>query len=115
VSEIDKKIQAMYSRLDTYEAPMKEMLLQICEQIGYGRVLQIVSQAWVAKDPIGAKLVGTCKGLTVPCDCDDKPHCEWCCGSGWLTEHVSELKGGDLAKRVQALEAEMKRMQGDGK
>lgn len=84
------------SVLDGYEAPYKAALLQICEQIGYGRVMQLSSQMWQEKDPIGSFVVGTCKISTVPCGCNDgsKPfeHCDWCCGCGWLTEHVKQIK-----------------------
>lgn len=35
----------------------------ICEQIGYGRVMQIASELWQKKDPTGALTIGPCTGL----------------------------------------------------
>lgn len=37
-------------------------VLRACEAIGYGRVMQIASDAWRAKDPIGALTIGPCAG-----------------------------------------------------
>ncbi len=40
------------------EMRAKEQIIRICEQIGYGRVMQIASTAWVMVDPLGALTVG---------------------------------------------------------
>ena len=34
------------------------IILNICEEIGYGRVMQIAADAWREKDPVGALTIG---------------------------------------------------------
>ena len=68
------------------------IVLGYCESIGYGRVMQIASEAWKEKCKIGAMVVGPCAGLTVPCGCAEPSLCDWCCGSMWLTKKVKKIK-----------------------
>lgn len=74
----------------------KKTVSELCDRIGFGRVLQLASELWVERGitlntrSVG-KLVGPHKGCTVPCLCRTlKPpaidHCDLCCGCGWLTE-----------------------------
>ena len=76
----------------------EKLVKGIAELIGYGRVMQIASQAWEEKaisqglDGSGF-VIGPCTALTESCGCVEvEGSCEWCCGSGWLTKHVKELK-----------------------
>ena len=39
-----------------------DLVVRICEQIGYGRVMQIASEAWRGKNPKGAISMGECFG-----------------------------------------------------
>ncbi len=75
-------------RVEAAESQVKDL----CEFIGYGRVMQIASEAWQEKDDKGAFQIGTCVGLTEPCGCEKPSKCDWCCGTGWLTKHVKSLK-----------------------
>jgi hypothetical protein len=87
-----QEIERVYAKIDAYEAPFKSALQSICETIGYGRVMQLSSQMWQEKDPVGSFVVGTCKGSTVPCGC--KSGCDWCGGCRWLTKHTKAVKDG---------------------
>lgn len=67
-------------------------VVDYCESIGYGRVMQIASEAWKEKCKMGAMVVGPCAGLTEPCGCEEPSKCDWCCGSMWLTKKVKKVK-----------------------
>ena len=64
---------------------------ELCEQIGYGFVMESASRQWLKKDP-AAFLVGPCESETRKCECRKPNECDWCCGTGWLTKKVKELK-----------------------
>jgi len=67
---------------------------QLGELIGYGRTMQLCEQIWSAKGGINsgvAHSVGPCVAFMVPCphpELDDNGHCDWCCGSGRVTDRV---------------------------
>jgi len=71
----------------------------LCERIGYGNVMASASRLWALKcdeenTPRSNFMVGPCELLTVKCPhptLDDNGHCEWCCGTGWLTKRVFEI------------------------
>jgi hypothetical protein len=92
--EFKAAMEQVNSVMDNYESPYKGALRDICEAIGYGRSMSLISEWWGLKlgGNGGEFVVGTCKALTVPCGCDDQPHCDWCCGCGWLTKHVKSIK-----------------------
>lgn len=73
-------------------AAMKEVVVGLCEAMGYGAVMQVASEVWQAKDPKGGFVVGPCAAFTEPCGCESPKDCEWCCGCGWLTKHVAIIK-----------------------
>lgn len=45
-----------------FEKDYLATLTMICRRIGYGRVMQVASEAWRAIDPIGAISLGPCFG-----------------------------------------------------
>lgn len=45
-----------------WEAPHVAAVPSACQAIGYGRVMQIASEAWQRMDPVGALTVGPCAG-----------------------------------------------------
>lgn len=67
------------------------------EQIGFGNMMHLASAIWDEIQPGGAFAYGPCTGSTVPCDHQGKPghKCDWCCGSGWVTERVAEAMEDD--------------------
>ncbi len=73
------------------EAAEKE-LINLCDFLGYGRVMRIASDAWRQKDQHGALQIGSAIGLTEPCGCENPRSCEWCCGTQWLTQKVKAVK-----------------------
>ncbi len=75
-----------------------ERIRQLGNEIGYGHLMWEASQEW-SKDlkrrwglDGGQFAVGPCVRLTVPCGCESPEDCDWCCGSGWLTERVKKAK-----------------------
>jgi hypothetical protein len=75
---------------DIYE---EEAVTRVCEQWGYGRVMQLASELWSRKDVHGGEFrVGPCAAMTVSCGCLEPHKCDWCEGCGWLTKKVAEIK-----------------------
>jgi hypothetical protein len=74
-----------------------ERVRDLCEQIGYGRVMQLAEALWGAKLRAagmagGEHTVGPCAALMVRCHHpvqDDNGHCEVCCGAGRVTKWVA--------------------------
>jgi hypothetical protein len=79
-----------------------EKVTDLGKQIGFGRIMQICTQAWGdflverGLPRTGAFVVGPCQKYAVPCVCATRDgtlegSCDWCCGSGWLTPAVRAL------------------------
>lgn len=76
----------------------EEAVRKICEQIGYGRTMQLCEQLWREKlsetgHEGGEHSTGPCVSMLVPCPCptfglDANGHCDWCCGSMRVTKRV---------------------------
>ena len=67
------------------------------QKIGFGNMMDIASRKWDERLKLkgltgGAFVVGPCKLMTFECGCKNAVKCDWCCGSGWLTKHVKEIK-----------------------
>lgn len=80
--------------LRDHAASEDSMVYRLCEQIGYGNVMQRAGRLWGEKDGVsgGGKTVGPYADGTVPCwHPGADPHCDWCYGCGWLTKNVAEL------------------------
>jgi len=70
----------------------------IGERIGYGNLMHLAQRAWrqklTEKNMQGGEFaVGCCTTFVVKCPCpedgkDANGHCDWCCGSGWVTKKV---------------------------
>jgi hypothetical protein len=57
-----REVQAAHAAVDAAQAGDIAAVLAACERIGYGRVMQVASDAWRKKDPVGALLVGEAAG-----------------------------------------------------
>jgi len=73
-----------------------EVIKLIGETMGYGRIMQLGQKFWreqLEEQGLGGGefASGPCVSLTVPCGCSSG-RCDWCCGAGWLTEHVKAVK-----------------------
>jgi hypothetical protein len=74
-----------------------ERVRDLCERIGYGRVMQLAEALWGAKardegNPGLEHTTGPCAVMMVPCRHpvrDANGHCEVCCGSGRVTKWVA--------------------------
>ena len=84
--------------LQLINAEEKVLAKHLGDKIGYGRMMQLAQEGWrevLEKQGIegGEFAYGPCVAMTVPCECDpEEEHCDWCCGAGWLTEHVKQIK-----------------------
>lgn len=75
--------------------PMDRIVAAIGKAIGFGRLMQLGQEMWkeslVQKNLAGGELsIGPCVAMLVPCPCGDPAHCDWCCGSGRVTERVAQ-------------------------
>lgn len=76
----------------------EEIARMVGDAIGYGRLMQLAQQAWRKKaKETGLDRsefsIGPCATFTVKCPHpengkDKDGHCDWCCGSGWVTKRV---------------------------
>ena len=86
------------------EASARRYIEPYCVIHGYGALLHDISKWWqeksVAEGFTGTgPVIGPHIGCTVPCICreqeyaedEDDPHCDWCCGCGWLTKKVHAI------------------------
>lgn len=64
-----------------------------CDAFGFGFVMQVAARVWRDRDPKGALVVGPCVSAVVECSHPGAtPHCDWCCGAGWVTQKVAEAQ-----------------------
>ena len=73
-------------------------VFQVCEEHGYGRVMQLAEQLWrekvTAEGFAGSEhTTGPCAVFMVPCPAGEHARavpCDWCCGAGRVTNRVAE-------------------------
>lgn len=70
---------------------------QLGKEVGYGHMMYQASKIWgiiLREKGLGGGefVVGPCKAQTVKCECDSPKDCDWCCGCGWITKKVKEVK-----------------------
>lgn len=93
----DETIEQINERFLREQAPSQRLVVNLCESLGYGFVMHEASRSWRMKPdfPGVGMMVGPHEGCTVECEHwgfdTDKDHCEWCCGSGWVTKYVADL------------------------
>lgn len=80
-----------WERMKRIQEAEDDEIRDLCERIGYGRVLHATADLWAAKDAIGAHTTGPAISLVVPCGCRGA-NCDWCCGSGRVTKRVRRAK-----------------------
>jgi hypothetical protein len=78
----------------------EQLVRQLGDRIGYGRLMQLAEEQWravlVDSGLEGGEFsVGPCAAELVPCPCppadaDHAGHCPWCCGVGRVTKRVFE-------------------------
>jgi hypothetical protein len=107
----DDEYKAFMKRMEPIHRMEEDAVRALCEQLGYGRVMQLAEQTWreksIAENFKGSEhTVGPCAAFMVRCPHhdDDFPgwldangHCDWCCGAGRVTQRVAkammEMKG----------------------
>lgn len=81
--------------------PEIEMLMHVCAVMGYGATMHEAAKLYkqwdlIRNDARGSNfVVGPCDAMVVPCECDVQHKCKWCCGCGWLTQHVKAMKDSE--------------------
>lgn len=70
---------------------------ELGNKIGYGNMMYLASEIW--REEIqgeglegGEFVVGPARTGTVECGCKWPYLCDWCCGCGWLTKKVKQIK-----------------------
>jgi hypothetical protein len=59
------------------------VVVALCERLGFGFVIQQAAREWLRRDPRGAIVTGPCAFFTVPCGCEVLGDCDRCHGAGW--------------------------------
>lgn len=86
----------------------REAVRRLGEAIGYGNLMQLAEALWGEALTAqgcgagGAHSVGPCVGGLVPCPCDDRVSCDWCCGAGRVTERVASAMRRERGEAVPA-------------
>ena len=67
---------------------------ELGRRMGFGNLMSTVSRLWQGTGQGGAFAVGPCVEACTPCPhpgtTEEDPHCDWCCGCGWVTWKVLE-------------------------
>jgi len=75
----------------------KDLVEFFGKKLGYGRLMQLASMCWrehLEREglPLGGEFVfGPCRSMVVECVCTNPKDCDFCCGTGWLTEGVRDF------------------------
>lgn len=97
----------------------KEAVKAIGQRIGFGRVMQLAEECWreaaIALGTDGGEhTCGPCAAFMVRCPCldTDEPGCDWCCGSGRVTERVRQamVHAGTFADLAAAVDTVSERV-----
>jgi hypothetical protein len=86
------------AKLPNFEAMLnreRAIVRALGDQIGYGNMMSIAEQEWRTKLDAqgmagGEHTTGPCAALMVPCPCESRSKCDWCCGAGRVTKRVAE-------------------------
>ena len=75
-------------------------ILRLCEQSGYGYVMQMACSFWSSKegDRGGQHTVGPCRARMKECPCENLVSCDWCEGCGLVTLKVYDLALAEMEK-----------------
>ena len=91
----ERQVAVVVDRAERLEAAVQHL----GDKHGYGALMAATSMTWGdfldEKGLDGSQFViGPCKALTVPCECERKEGtgCDWCAGTGWLTKKVATLQ-----------------------
>ena len=77
-----KDANKVHSMIDLFDPTEVHELENLCEEKGYGRMLQLASLLWQRKDPVGSFVIGPCAAFVKECGCDYS--CGKCYGCGWV-------------------------------
>jgi len=82
-------------------------ITSICDQFGYGNVMDTASTLWQQKLGInggGANSVGPCIASLVSCGCQSivRKKCDWCAGTGKITKRVKQARDEALGKVLKS-------------
>lgn len=103
-ARILREMREIYRRADAAERPL---VTALGDSIGYGRLMQLAEKIWDEKTPGAAHSVGPCTLMLVPCPHlengrDKNVHCDWCCGTGRVTERVLQAIEQEAADEAKA-------------
>jgi hypothetical protein len=103
--DLQRAIYQAHPHLEQRDRDEERTVRDLGDRIGYGRLMQLAQQCWrewaVARGLPGSEFaIGPCAAFMVACPCpegglDASGHCEWCCGSGRVTERVLKAMSPD--------------------
>ncbi len=74
------------------------IIFELGSLIGFSSLMLLIIKAWKSHNAFKNKpnsnvfTIGPMAAKVVKCKCGGTNTCKWCCGSGWLTRHVSKVK-----------------------
>ena len=89
----EERWNAVMAKAERLRAAGFDEVERLCKRLGYGFVMHEASRAWRMNAEVGGTgmMVGPHRSSVVKCPCPDAdPHCDWCCGAGWVTKRVLE-------------------------
>jgi len=81
----DDRIKELQSLADA-------VVLNVCKSVGYEYVMRLVARVWLTETGKSALTIGPAEIDLMDCSGNhiDGARCEWCCGTGGVTERVFE-------------------------
>lgn len=92
---IDQRYYTVAFVTNTHASRYEDRIRDLANEIGFGRIMQLCEKLWreemMQQSLAGGELtVGPAAKFVVPCPCGADEKCEWCCGSGQVTDRVRE-------------------------
>lgn len=123
-----------WDRLQRMQEGEKQAVMDLGEKIGFGRIMQLARDCWRERlervDPatVGGEFAyGPCVALLVTCGCVEAGGtpggCDWCCGTGKVTQKVREamptpLKASDeknaaVLERIRTMRTQLDQIEAE--
>lgn len=108
IGELPAEFEREMEKIMLAQAPMRaaerQAVRKLGDSIGYGNLMSTASDVWAslarANKTDGSNfVVGPCAAMVETCPhefdasekfLDKNGHCDWCCGSGWVTKRVGD-------------------------
>ena len=72
------------AQIIAYNDVMAKQVVTLCEQEGFGFVIDKAAREWARREPDSAFAIGPCRVFTKSCVCKRLYQCDSCHGCGWV-------------------------------